>query len=86
MAGGQHLSHRPSFTLFQLVRELFYLVEHLVELGLCFGLDLLSFFVSLRLLGGLFLGFGIDDDQIGRVVLNKLERMLGTNLDTGAAA
>ena len=42
--------------------------------------------MSLRLLGGLFLGFGIDDDQIGRVVFNKLERMLGTNLDTGAAA
>ena len=41
--------------------------------------------MSLRLLSGLFLGLGVDNDQIGRIVLDQLERMLGTHLDTGAA-
>ena len=42
--------------------------------------------MSLRLLGGLFLGFGIDDNQVGRIVLNKLERMLGTEARIEAAS
>ena len=61
------------------------MVEHLIELRLCLGLDLLGLFVGLGFLGGLFLGLGIDDDQIGRIVLNELKRMLGANLDAGAA-
>ena len=37
--------------------------------------------MGLSLLGGLFLGLGIDDDQVGRVVLNKLERKYSRDED-----
>ena len=69
-----------------LVRELLHLIEYLVELGLRLGFCLLGLFVGFGLLRGLFLGLGVDDNQVGRIVFDQLKCMFGTNLDTGAAA